>query len=107
MKVEVLFVADCPTHPAAVRLVQDVLASESIVAEIREVLVSDEQMATNLGFPGSPTIRINGRDVVRESKKSEKASLCCRLYRGSEQIGLPPKDAVRKAVLEAHQENRT
>ena len=107
MKVEVLYVADCPTHPAAVRLVRDVLASESIVAEIREVLVSDEQMASSLGFPGSPTIRVNGRDVADESTNSDNASLCCRLYRGSEQIGLPPKDIVRKAVLEAHQESRT
>ena len=64
MKVEVLYVADCPTHPAAVRLIKDVLASESIVAEIREVLVSDDRMAASLGFPGSPTIRVDGRDVV-------------------------------------------
>lgn len=106
MKVEVLYVMDCPTHPAAVRLVKDVLAAESIVAEIREVLVSDEQMATTLGFPGSPTIRVNGRDVVGEPKTAANASFCCRLYRGSEEIGLPPKDIVRKAVLEAHQENR-
>ena len=105
MKVEVLHVADCPTHPAAVRLVKDVLAAESIVAEIREVLVSDERMAISLGFPGSPTIRVNGRDVLGEPK-TENASLCCRLYRGSEQIGLPPRAIVRKAVLEAHRGNR-
>lgn len=107
MKIAVLYVADCPTHRAAVKMVEDVLASERIVAEIQEVLVSNERMATGLGFLGSPTIRVNGRDVVGESKKTEKASLCCRLYRGSEKIGLPAKDIVRKAVLEAHQGNRT
>lgn len=107
MKVEVLYVADCPTHPAAVRLVKDVLASESIVAEIREVMVSDDRMAASLGFLGSPTIRINGRDVVGESKKVEHASLCCRLYSGSERIGLPPKEMVRNALLEAQRRNQT
>jgi hypothetical protein len=107
MKVEVLYVADCPTHPAAVTLIKDVLAAENIVADIQEVLVSDERMAASLDFPGSPTIRVNGRDVLEDKKNAENASLCCRLYRGSERIGLPPKDMVRKAVREAHQRSRT
>lgn len=107
MKVEVLYVADCPTHLAAVSLVKDVLASERIVAEIREILISDERMAADVGFLGSPTIRVNGRDVAGEPGKTEDASLCCRLYRGSERIGLPPREKVRKAVLEARQGNRT
>ena len=105
MKIEMLYVADCPTYPAAVKLVKDILASVNIAAEIQEVLVSDEQMATSLGFLGSPTIRVNGRDVVGEPNKKEKASLCCRLYQGSEHLGLPPEMMVRKAVLEARQVN--
>ena len=39
MKVEVLYVAECPSHPAAVKLVKEVLAAEGIAAEIQEVLV--------------------------------------------------------------------
>lgn len=38
MKVEVLYVAECPSHPAAVKLVRDVLNSEGVLAEVREVL---------------------------------------------------------------------
>jgi len=67
MKVEVLYVADCPTHPAAVKLVRHVLAAEGVEAEIHEVLVSDEEMASELGFCGSPTIRINV-EMSRESR---------------------------------------
>jgi hypothetical protein len=32
MKVEVLYVAECPSHPAAVKLVRNVLAAEGITA---------------------------------------------------------------------------
>jgi len=64
MKVEVLYVAECPSHPAAVKLVRDVLSSEGVAAEVREVLVTEEATATDLAFSGSPTIRINGRDVA-------------------------------------------
>jgi hypothetical protein len=64
VKVEILYVADCPTHPAAVNLVKQVLAAASVEAEIHELLVSDQGMADELGFCGSPTIRINGRDAL-------------------------------------------
>jgi glutaredoxin len=103
VKVEVLYVADCPTHPAAVKLVRDILAAEGIETKIHEVLVRDEGMATELGFRGSPTIRINGRDVAGESRDAQSFALSCRLYPGSKQIGLPPAEMVHRAVLKARQ----
>ena len=103
MRVEVLYVADCPSHPAAVKLVRDVLAAEGIKAEVSEVLVRDEQMAGELNFLGSPTIRIDGRDVAGESKTTKNFSLSCRLYPGSKRISLPPAQMVHQAVLEARQ----
>ena len=102
MKVEILYVADCPSHPAAVTLVKDVLAAQGVAAEITEVLVSDEQTAQALKFPGSPTIRINGRDVV-EPPETGAFALNCRLYPGSIRIGLPPVESVRRAVAEARE----
>ncbi len=103
MKVEVLYVADCPTHPAAVRLVKRVLAAEGVEAEIHEVLVRDEAMASELRFCGSPTIRINGRDIGGESQDARSFALSCRLYPGSKQVGLPPAEMVHRAVLKARQ----
>lgn len=100
MRIEVLYVAECPSHPAAIKLVRDVLSAEGVSAEIREVLVTDDRMALELAFPGSPTIRVDGRDVAGESCNSRFA-LSCRLYRGSSEIGLPPVELVRRAVLEA------
>jgi hypothetical protein len=106
VNIEILYVTDCPSHPAAVKLVRDVLAAEGVAAEIREVLVKDEGMASQLRFCGSPTIRINGQDVGGGSQKPQTFALSCRLYPGSKQVGLPPKEMIRRAVLKAHQGNR-
>src|SRR5258706_7780131 len=100
MKVEVLYVADCPSHPAAVKLVRDVLAAEGITATVHEILVSDEQTAGKLKFLGSPTIRINGRDVAGDPQ-TQRFALSCRLYHGSTQVGLPPAELIHRAVIEA------
>lgn len=106
MKIEVLYVAECPSHAAAVKLVKDVLSEEGVSAEVSEVLVSDESFARDLRFRGSPTVRINGRDVAGESSGKEAFALSCRLYPGSKQVGLPPVESVRRAVLEAREGSR-
>jgi hypothetical protein len=103
MKIEVLYLPDCPTHRAAVALVKNVLAVQGIVTDVNEIPVSDDTLAQKLQFRGSPTVRVNGRDVVAD-EKAEVFSMCCRLYSGTNQVGLPPIDAVRRAIIAASQE---
>lgn len=101
VRIEVLYVADCPSQSAAVKLVQDVLTAQRVAADIQEVLVTDRGMADQLKFPGSPTIRINGRDVAGEPSESQAFGLSCRLYPGTQPGGLPTVEMVRRAVIEA------
>lgn len=101
MKVEVLSVADCPSQPEALRLVKQVLAARGIATEIQEVLVTDEGMANELRFLGSPTIRINGQDVAGESHSPQSFALSCRFYAGSKVVGLPPAELIHQAVADA------
>jgi hypothetical protein len=103
VKVEVLYVADCPSHRAAVQLVREVLVSEGVTAEIAEMLIGDNHTAKALSFRGSPTIRVNGRDVAGESAPSANCAVSCRLYPGSKQIGLPPVEWIRQAVTDARE----
>src|SRR5258706_16054412 len=103
VKVEVLYVADCPSRPAAVKLVRDVLAAEGISAHVHEILVSDERTAGKLKFLGSPTIRINGRDVAGD-QKTDRFGLICRLHPASKQAGLPPSEMIHHAVIEGRQD---
>jgi len=106
MKIEILYVSECPSHLAAVRLVRDVLAAQGIAADIHEILVADDKMAHELRFIGSPTIRINGRDVSEEKAKPKAFALTCRLYPGSQKIGLPPAEMVHRAVIEERKGDR-
>ena len=96
-----LYVAECPFHPGAVDLVRSVLAAEGLDSSVHEILVRDEEMAEALRFRGSPTIRVNGRDVAGEPSEKKSFALSCRLYSGSSQVGLPPADLVRRAVVKA------
>jgi hypothetical protein len=106
VRIEVLYVSECPSYPAAVELIKDVLAGEGVATDIHEVLVRDERMAGELKFVGSPTIRINGRDVAGEPQTAKNFAISCRLYPGSKRIGLPPAEMVQRAVQEARQGER-
>jgi len=79
VRIDFLFWRDCPSHPEARELLRDVLKERGVEAEIveREVFTQDE--AEELAFPGSPTIRIDGRDVDPAGAGSRPA-LTCRIY---------------------------
>lgn len=79
MKIELFYWEGCPSHPEALVLLRDVLRERGIPdeVELREVRTDDEAEA--FGFPGSPTIRIDGRDVD-PAGASSPPSLTCRIY---------------------------
>ncbi len=101
MKVEVLYVPDCPHHPRAVQQLRKVLLAEGIAAEIHEVAVRNSRAAKEFKFRGSPTIRINGRDVAGESQDEELHVLACRIYPGAKEMGVPPVEMMRSAARKA------
>ncbi len=101
MKIEVLYVPDCPHHPAAILKLKEVLAAEGVAADISEVAVNDIATAKALRFCGSPTILINGRDVAEELGNVQEFAVSCRLYPGSKVPGVPPAEMIRRAVRDA------
>jgi hypothetical protein len=98
MKIEVLYVPNCPNHAVALERLREILPSEIFQKHVNEVLVSDAEMAQSLKFPGSPTIRINGHDV--EPAEEATFGLICRLY--SDGSGVPSQQKLRKAIEKAH-----
>jgi hypothetical protein len=100
--VEVLYVPDCPHHPAALALVEQVLAASSIDAELRTRLIGDQAAAERARFPGSPTIRVDGRDVEPRAEPPVGHTLACRLYRHERGVaGQPAEQWIRDAVWAA------
>lgn len=100
MLIEVLFVPGCPNHGPAVEGLREVLRSKAIDEPIHEIAVTNEGMARSLKFPGSPTLRINGRDV--ESTTHQSYGLACRLYSGG--TGIPALEVIRRAIAGADSE---
>jgi hypothetical protein len=80
VKIELLFWDGCPSYPEAAALLADVLEERGIETEIERLEVFTEQEAERLHFPGSPTIRIDGRDVDPQGA-SARPALNCRIYR--------------------------
>ena len=80
MRIELLYWDGCPSHPEAKALLEQVLAERGLDAtiELREVRTNAE--AADLRFPGSPTIRIDGRDIDPFGADNRPA-LTCRIYR--------------------------
>ncbi|MGB6822743.1 MAG: hypothetical protein WBE21_11740 [Candidatus Acidiferrales bacterium] len=104
MKIEVLYFSGCPNFSLAIARVQEALAVANIQAEIREVVVRDNSDALRLEFPGSPTIRVNGRDVDPSASGEQNVGLQCRLYSGTQNPGAPDREFIVRALREAVRE---
>lgn len=99
MKIEILYFKDCPNHEEAYRMVRAVLAELGREAEIVRVEVPDDATAARVRFPGSPTIRVDGKDVVPEESKGPY-HLSCRVYPTAGGFSeVPEMETIRAAVL--------
>jgi hypothetical protein len=80
VEVELLWWAGCPSAEEAIELVREEMKAaglEPAQLEVREIV--DDGDAQREGFIGSPTIRVDGRDVQESS--DEPVGLTCRVYR--------------------------
>lgn len=81
MRVELLWWEGCPSHEQALGELRDALARlgfDPALAQPREIGTDEE--ARRESFPGSPTIRVDGRDLF-EPGPTEVIGLSCRVYR--------------------------
>jgi hypothetical protein len=98
MKVEVLYFDGCPSYRAAHETLAEVISEEGLQAEVELVAVNTEEEARRLRFPGSPTIRVNGRDLFPTPER-EDWRLGCRVYATPEGLtGSPSAEMLREAL---------
>jgi hypothetical protein len=79
-RVEFLWWEGCPSHERALTDLRDAMQAAGLdpaSVDVRHVGTEDD--AAREGFPGSPTIRIDGRDLL-PAGDSEGAGLTCRVY---------------------------
>ena len=100
--VELLFWEGCPSHPEALddlRAALGELGLDPDGVQVREVRTEAEAAAES--FPGSPTIRVDGADIVDPG--DEPAALTCRVFhrRDGRVSPTPDPDDVRDALRQA------
>jgi hypothetical protein len=101
MKIEVLYVPDCPNFQPAVESICKVLAAGALSAHIEKVAVNSAAEAEALHFSGSPTILIDGIDV--EEPQPNATGLACRIYATGG--GVPSEETLRLAFSRANKES--
>ncbi|MGH3031190.1 MAG: DF family (seleno)protein [Gaiellaceae bacterium] len=103
-RVEILYVEGCPNHDRTQALVERVAAELRIEPEIELIEVRDADAALQLRFPGSPTVRVNGRDVEPGGNERRDFVFACRVYRRERGFAGHPDEAWIRAALERPQE---
>lgn len=98
--VSILHVAGCANLELARSRVRAAIDRLDADTRVEERVVVDAEAASRFGMAGSPTILVDGRDVVDPGDTA--MSVSCRLYRTPEGLeGAPPVDAIVSAVASA------
>lgn len=102
MKIEFFFFAGCPSHGPALERLNGVLDSLALPRGVVVREVTTEEQARELGFIGSPTIRVDGEDIDPPGLEGEPPGLSCRIYRLEDgRISpLPSESMIRRAIME-------
>jgi hypothetical protein len=101
-RVGILYFEGCPNYESARALVERVAAELRVEPWVELVLVPDAEAATKLRFLGSPTIRVEGRDVEPGAEGRRDFVLSCRVYRSERGLLREPDESwVGEALREA------
>src|SRR6476620_2958591 len=96
-QIEILYFASCPGWRRAVERVHEVVVELGLghSVSICTTAVETEQEAQSLCSPGSPTVRVDARDVDTSAIAKVGFGLQCRLYQGAGGIEkLPSADLI-------------
>jgi hypothetical protein len=97
--IEVLYFEGCPNYEALVLRLPKLLDRVRVKAEMKLRQVESEEDARRARFLGSPTVRVDGRDVEPHADGRTDYGLKCRLYRTRGGIvGVPPDKLVVDAL---------
>ena len=99
--IEFLFWEDCPSHERALAELIAVMDRHGLEREhLRITEVLTERDAAREEFIGSPTIRVNGKDIADPGENV--VGLNCRVYykRDGRPSALPDPDDMEEAIAE-------
>jgi len=97
IRIELLYFDGCPSYGHVWSDLVELIAERNLDARAKLVRVATQAQADSLHFAGSPTVKVNGRDL---EGYDGPGVLACRLY-GQEGKGRPSRELLRKRLLAA------
>lgn len=100
MKIELLHTDICQGYQQAAVELGQALVEMGMEPRYETVLIRDAHDASQYNFRGSPTIRIDGKDIEPEGASSETLGVAvCRMYVfGGKTYDYPPKELILAAL---------
>jgi hypothetical protein len=97
--VELLYFDGCPNHEALLPRLRELVADAGISAHVELRRITDDEAAQRERFLGSPTVRVDGRDVEPGAESRTDYGMKCRLYRTANGLsGQPAEEWLRPAL---------
>ncbi|GAB4549785.1 MAG: hypothetical protein OHK0023_14860 [Anaerolineae bacterium] len=103
IKVQFLYFEGCDSHEEVLARLKSVMEAEGIGDTIEMIKIETDEQAAEWRFVGSPTILINGEDIVPVPNGSF-FRLTCRTYRHEDgrYSSLPSVETIRRALRAVH-----
>jgi hypothetical protein len=102
MRVELLYFDGCPSYARFLPRLENLIASTGVEADVELRRVESPEAAEAEQFLGSPTVRVDGRDIEPGADDRTDFGLKCRLYRTPDGLrGTPSDDVVTAALTSA------
>lgn len=99
MDIEILYFEGCPHVRETVDLVRETVGEMDVDAEIETVEIESDREARELDFRGSPSVRVDGRDIQPDVEDRTTVGRGCRVYDGPEgSSGVPPAEMIEEAL---------
>jgi hypothetical protein len=92
VRIEVLYFDGCPNHEMLLPRLRELLDQAEVASAVELVEVPDDAAAQSQRFLGSPTLRVEGRDVEPGAEQRTDFGLKCRLYRTEDGFAGVPLD---------------
>lgn len=106
LKIELLYFAECPSWKNALDLLTTVIDEIGLDAEVDLIRVETQDEANIYQFVGSPTFRINGRDLFPSNQ--DHYALGCRVYPTSAGLkGWPTEEMLKEKISTRNSPEKT
>jgi hypothetical protein len=92
MNVEMLHTEACPHAAEYLPRLRRIVVAAGVRDPVRVRLIADADEAQRERFLGSPTVRVEGRDVEPDAEQRSDFGLSCRLYVGTDGLHGAPLD---------------